>query len=61
MTSNPCQLLSRLLISVFACALNYRQVSGFVKATNRRRTNGFVWDVHVICYNHTLVWLLLSG
>ncbi len=31
MTSNPCQLLSRLLISVIACALNYRQVAGFVK------------------------------
>ena len=40
MTSNPCQLLIRLLFSVIACALNYRQVAGFVKATDKHRING---------------------
>jgi hypothetical protein len=33
MASHPWQKHSRLLFSVIACALNYRQVAGFVKAT----------------------------
>jgi hypothetical protein len=35
MASHPWQKHNRLLFSVFACVLNYRQVKGFVKVNNR--------------------------
>ena len=45
MASHPWQMQHhlwwriRLLFSVFACAVNYRQEMSFVKATNRHRTH----------------------
>jgi hypothetical protein len=41
MAPNPCQTPVRLLFSVIACVVNYLQVAGFVKATNKHRTHAY--------------------
>ncbi len=40
MASHPWQTHNGLLFSIIACALNYRQAAGFVKAADKHPLNG---------------------